>query len=232
MSGAKETFEFGRYAVFFTPELGSELARLGAAWLGWDIARGMAVTQPFPALDSATQTPRRYGFHATLKPPMRLDDGRTAAELVACLDDFCAARAPVVVAELALTAMGGWLALIPSARTEALQHLAAEIVRAFDDFRAPAPPEEIARRTAAGLTQRQTEHLKTWGYPYVMEDFRPHLTLTGRLDDAARARLEPVARGHFAAHLGAPLVIDALTLCGERPDKRFEAIKRVPLRGA
>lgn len=232
MSGAKDVLKFRRYAVFFTPNASSDLARQGAAWLGWDISRGMAVTQPLPELDGATQTPRRYGFHATLKPPMRLADGRTAAELTACLDDFCAARAPVTVAALALTTMGGWLALTPSMRTEALQRLAAEIVRDFDDFRAPSRPEEIARRAAAGLTERQTEHLRTWGYPYVMEDFRPHLTLTGRLDDATLARLEPLARAHFAGSLGQPLVIDALTLCGERPDKRFEAIKRVPLGGA
>ena len=36
----------------------------------------------------------------------------------------------------------------------------------------------------SGLTDRQEALLTQWGYPYVMEEFRFHITLTGALDPA------------------------------------------------
>ena len=68
--------KFDRYAIYFTPQ--GSLAEAGAAWLGWDLARGRTVAHPDVAgLDVAalTETPRKYGLHATIKPPFVLAEG-------------------------------------------------------------------------------------------------------------------------------------------------------------
>ena len=79
-----------------------------------------------------------------------------------------------------------------------IDDLAAACVTDFDRFRAPASAEDIQKRVAHGLTARQRALLDLWGYPYVLDEFRFHVTLTDRLADAERARLrgllEPMLR--------------------------------------
>jgi hypothetical protein len=43
------------------------------------------------------------------------------------------------------------------------------------------PPAELARRRVADLTPRQDALLQRWGYPFVLEEFQFHLSLTGPL---------------------------------------------------
>ncbi|HTM19899.1 MAG TPA: DUF1045 domain-containing protein, partial [Kofleriaceae bacterium] len=183
-----------RYAIYYVPPPASALARLGAQLLGRDVETGAEV--PFLPLEGVppeeqrrrTEQARHYGFHATLKPPFRLDDGTTAAELEAALCSFAAATPPVSLPGLTLKPLGGFLALQPGAPSAALQALAAQCVMAFDRFRAPAQDGELARRRAAGLTPAQDALLRRWGYPYVLREFRFHMTLTDRLAAADRAR--------------------------------------------
>jgi hypothetical protein len=64
---------FERYAIYYTPQ--GALAEVGAAWMGWDVARGVAVDHAMVGdLDLAklTRTPRKYGLHGTIKPPFVL----------------------------------------------------------------------------------------------------------------------------------------------------------------
>jgi putative phosphonate metabolism protein len=170
-----------RFAIYWAPPEGSPLAKLGAAWL--DGAPGTVL----PALDpgrrqALTAAPRHYGLHATLKPPFFLDAGRTEAELCEALEGFAASLTCFAVPHLRLAVLDGFIALIPSAPCPALDRLAAQCVSEFDAFRRAAPPEELARRRAAGLTERQERNLLRWGYPYVLDDFRFHVTLTGRIE--------------------------------------------------
>ena len=67
---------FTRYAIYYLPPAGA-LADFGARWLGWDVRRGAAAVQlDLPGLRDATEAPRKYGFHGTLKPPFRLAEGQ------------------------------------------------------------------------------------------------------------------------------------------------------------
>jgi hypothetical protein len=63
-----------------------------------------------------------------------------------------------------------------------VEQLAADCVTVFDRFRRPLTPQERNRRIAAGARARQIENLDRWGYPFVFEDFRFHMTLTGAID--------------------------------------------------
>jgi phosphonate metabolism protein PhnN/1,5-bisphosphokinase (PRPP-forming) len=226
-----------RYAIYYVPPPASPLARLGARLLGRDVESGAEV--PFLPLEGVppeeqrerTQSARHYGFHATLKPPFRLNEVTTAAKLEAALRAFAAATPPVTLPGLALQPLGGFLALQPSARSTALEALAADCVMAFDRFRAPAPDSELAERRAAGLTPAQDALLRRWGYPYVLREFRFHMTLTDRLAAADRARWRQ-ALAHHVDRLPAGPVTIGLALVWQ-PDRAspFRVVRHVALSG-
>ncbi|MDJ1008863.1 MAG: DUF1045 domain-containing protein [Paracoccaceae bacterium] len=223
--------EFQRYAVYYLPE-DDALAGFGAAWLGWDVALAAPVDHPETDLPLAefTATPRKYGFHGTLKPPFRLAEGRTADGLFAAVAALAAASPAVELRGLELAGLGHFLALVPEGGAAGLADLAARIVTDLDGFRAAPTPEDLARRRAGGLTPRQDEMLAAWGYPYVLDEFRFHLTLTGRLGDRdlTLARTEAA---RLLPPLPRPFRIRSISVAGQRPDGRFVALHRYALTG-
>ena len=222
---------FTRYAIFYTPPAGP-FADAGSAWLGWDTAAGQGVVQPdVPGLDLPTLTAgaRKYGFHATLKAPLRLAEGADDAALCAAVARFAARHAPVVLAGLAPLHMHGFIALRPEGDTTALSALAADIVRDLDRCRAPLNDAEIARRRRADLTARQDAQMLDWGYPYIFDDFHFHMTLTGSVDAALAAQILPAAAAHVTAPR--PFAVDALSVMGEDEQGLFHQIDRFRLMG-
>ncbi|HVO02289.1 MAG TPA: DUF1045 domain-containing protein [Candidatus Cybelea sp.] len=183
-----------RFAIYWAPPIGSSLDRLGAAWLGRDAGGADVPRLAIPGLDDASwakliQAPRLYALHATLKPPFFLADGATEAELKAAIQALAGEVAPFSLPLLRLSLLDGFIALLPSAPSPPLDALAARCVMDLDRFRRPARPEELARRRSAGLTARQDRNLMRWGYPYVLDDFRFHVTLTERVDAETAATL-------------------------------------------
>ena len=211
-----------RYAIYCVPD--GDLGDRGAAWLGWDVRAGRTVPSAMP--ETWVAPPRRYGFHATLKPPMRLAEGTTVDDLDQAVAALAARTAPARADGLEVAALGGFVALRPVGEHD-FGRVAAACVEGLDGFRAPAPPEEVARRRIAGLTDAQEALLTRWGYPYVQGEFRFHITLSGRVDEPAP--VAEVARAHFNT-LPAPFALDALSLCEETPEG-FRQIHRYPLTG-
>ena len=221
---------YARFAIYYVPPEGP-LAEFGAAWLGWDVLGGSEPVQfDLPGLHDITVTPRKYGFHGTLKPPFRLKDGQTRAGLETAAADLAASLAPAVCGGLGLTRLGRFLALTPHGDTEGLSRIAAACVRDLDGFRAPAGAAELARRRKPGLSPRQDACLTRWGYPYVLEEFRFHLTLSGRLAKDDLPRWRATLERHLP-DLSGPFVMDQIALCGERADGRFELLHRYTLAG-
>jgi hypothetical protein len=223
-----------RFAIYVSPgtepadTVGVLLREKAEQWLGRAVSAdpvtpGVPVGWTRTAVDAMTASARRYGFHATLKPPFRLAEGRTPEELDAAVARFAAGSATAVIPQLALARLGGFFALVPGAEAPGLRTLADEAVKGFDDFRAPATDTELTRRDPASLTPRQRELLKTWGYPYVLDEFRFHLTLTDRIPDGQRPAVERALSDWFAALLGATVPVDALALFREdEPGAPFE----------
>ncbi len=227
-----------RVAIYWAPAAANALARFGARWLGRDAESGAAVA-PDPAwgdpdwLTEVTAEPRRYGLHATLKPPFRLAAGRSRGALVRALERFAADAAPVAGPPLVLRRLGRFLALVPDGPAPAVEALAARVVAAFDDFRAPPDAAELARRRGHRLSPAHEANLARWGYPYVMAAFRFHVTLSGSLDAATLDRLEAMLAPLVAPFAAAPLALAELALF-EQPagDAPFRLTRRVPLAGA
>lgn len=227
-----------RYAIYYAPAPETPLWQRGSAWLGRDAAGGHACTPPALSalspseIDALTARPRRYGFHATLKAPFRMTAGRDLSELRADLRAFAGERRAFDI-RLAVGQLSGFLALVMEHDEPRMQDLAADCVRAFEPYRAPLSESEHARRASAALSPRQQALLDHWGYPYVMEEFRFHMTLTCSLPRTRLASIRPHLRTCFAPVLPGPVGVDALCLfVQEQSDTDFHLLERFPLGGA
>ncbi len=226
MSGA-------RYAIYYAPPEDSPLARFGDAWLGRSAAGRPLATRPEGAgldgidLDAITESPRHYGFHGTLKPPFALAEGRGEADLIAALDAFAAGVRRFDLPPLRCAALGSFIALVPGSDCAELSWLAGACVETFDPFRAPPSDGELAGRRANGLGERQEAMLVRWGYPYVFEEFRFHLTLTGRLDPPVRDRVRAALADLTAPLRADPVPVGDLALF-RQPDRTtpFRIVER------
>lgn len=202
-----------RLALHWAPALDDPLHARGSAWLGRDAETGATLPQPvLPGLDIATLTadPRGYGLHATLKPPFRL--AVSWAEALQAAEALAARLVPFDLPSLAVQDLDGFLALRETAPCPGLRALADACVEALDPCRAPPDEAELARRRRANLTPRQAGLLERWGYPYVFEEWRFHVTLTKRLTAAEKAVVMPAATGFLGQVSAGPRRVDTLSL--------------------
>ena len=224
--------EFTRYAIYFTAT--GDLAARGASWLGWDVAQGRAVPHPpMSGLDlpKLTHTPRKYGFHATIKPPFQLAEGMTFQDLSHATKTLCASLAPLTLPPLKVSPLGRFLALTFQIPTPELNDLAATVVQSLDPFRAPPSAADLAKRRQANLSPHQDALLVKWGYPYVMDEFRFHMTLTEKMPKGDIPDAVKEAEHYFAPALNNKTQCDALSLVGQDKKGMSHLIERMPLIG-
>jgi hypothetical protein len=215
-----------RYAIYFCPTGDTALGRLGHDWL--------AESTPAPELPGISAERRnallvkvrRYGWHATIRAPftplaeVAYDDVRRAVISVA---NACASfELPLRINHLA-----GFLALRPPVDEDSPRQLAATCLGALLPLCA-APSGEVLERRSTGLDAHEISLLQSHGYPYVLDRYRFHLTLSAPAtepeEQAMRHWLEP-----RVAELP-PTRVDALSICGEvTPGSAFELIERIAL---
>ena len=220
-----------RVAVYYAPEPSDPLWTAACAWLGWDAERGAPVPQPdLPEIADFTASPRLYGFHATLKPPMRL-----ATDYGSFIDDvaqLAATLRPFPLPPLAVTDLAGFLALRETAPCPALHRLADACVTALDPHRAPPDTAELTRRRHGGLSEAHEANLVRWGYPHVLGTWRFHMTLTRRLSPAEHGWIRPAVTTYLQAALDRPRSVTALCVFTQpAPGAPFRVAERVALRG-
>jgi putative phosphonate metabolism protein len=216
-----------RYALYYAPRPEEALAIAASRWLGRSSA------PQSERLAEITDEPRRYGFHATLKPPMALADGASERDLLEAVGQFAYRRRAFTTPPLVLSELSGFLALVLGTPSPEVQELADKCVVEFDSFRRPTGESELARRRAPGLTPRQDQHLKRWGYPYVFDQWRFHLTLTGRIADVVeRAAIAKLLQQRFAPFIGQPLQVRDLCVFRQpATDRPFIMLARFRLGG-
>ncbi len=226
-----------RFAVYYAPSRDSAWWHAGCVWLGRDPENGnvLQTAQPVSlsrAVEDLTEAPRRYGWHGTLVAPFRLAANVTPRDLLDAARAWARSRSrftlPVEAARL-----GDFVALRPenSGGDEQMRTLASDALRTLNTFRAAPAPADLARRLAAPLTERQRALLVEWGYPYVFDEFRFHMTLSSSLDSAAERDALAAHWHEEAARLG-PLVVDGAALFVEpEPGAPFVLWQRLPFRG-
>lgn len=193
-----------RYAIYFAGPVSDPLMRLGAEWLGRDPHSGASLAQPSVAgmvasrFEAQTTDPRRYGFHGTLKAPFSLKAQASEIELVAACETFASTISPFSLSSLSVSRLGRFLALTPNSPEPELKAFASACVRVFEPFRAPLSASDLERRRKSDLTPDQDKNLCDWGYPYVFDEFRFHMTLSNMLAAESDAELlQDAAEQHF-----------------------------------
>lgn len=230
---------FPRYGIYYTSGRGSRLDRFGAqslgydAWTGEDLPFPESVVQTKPDWRDLTADPRKYGFHATLKAPFALAQGKAEAALLSACRQFAMTARRIPAIRPRVFSISGFIAIIPAERSSELDLLAMDCVSAFDHFRAALSPQDRARRNPERLTPRQLGYLDRWGYPYVMEEFRFHMTLTGRLDEERRPSVQKMLHERFSALGLERIEIDRIALFRQDDaTARFRIIGDWPLTAA
>ena len=162
---------------------------------------------------------------------MSLSPGKTEPELLAACESFAGKSRPIPIITPVVGSISGFIAVVPAAPSPELERLAEDCTREFDSFRELLTPEDRARRNPTDLTPRQREYLDRWGYPYVMEEFRFHMTLTGRLAAERREPVLTMLRNSFSAVGVKTLAIDRVAVFRqENADSRFRIVKDWQLR--
>lgn len=231
---------YRRYALYITPPPESDLWRFGCEVIGRDaltgnLREGFAPEGYEPeAWRRLTSDPMRYGFHATLKAPFRLRADLDLFDLIDHVAAFARTHTPFDAGELHFGAMAAddaraFVVLKPGGQSKALRSLEEAAVRGLDSVRAPLSQEERLRRNAARLSPRQRYYFEAWGYPYVIDEFRPHFTLTNAVPEPA-----PIVKSlewEFGLRVASrEMRVDAVSLFGEtEPDGDFRILRRFPL---
>jgi hypothetical protein len=236
-----------RYAIYFAPAYDGPWWHAGSVWLGRCAVSGRTLVQPpVPGLDPLEQqrrtaAPRRYGWHATLRAPFALAPGIGLDALREQLREIAAGQQAFTMPALEVTLLDGFLALEPGAGGSspgsddarvAIDAVARACVRSLQQLAAPLAAEEVQRRRAGGLTAEEDALMLLWGYPYVMERFRFHLSLTGLLRDAAPASVAALQQAavRWFARLP-PCRFDSIALFVEpAPGADFVLLEHVMLR--
>lgn len=225
-----------RLAIYHTPHPGSEIALSASAWLGRDVY-GKKSSNPLTidGLSALRQldlvsTPAHYGFHATIKPPFQLKEQKTIESLKLRLRQFAGGWQSFVLPPLEVSFMHDFFCLRPSGPCPQLVKLVAEATHYFDDFRKSLSKDDLEKRRQAGLSPRQELLLRTWGYPYVLEEFRFHLTLTGKVtNEGEKKLLEKELQKRFHPGICRDVMVDSLCLFMEEESAPMRVIEITPL---
>ncbi len=224
-----------RYAIYFAPDKTSKLWQLGSSAIGYDAQSGEDMAFPAhpvfaeEAAPGWTEEPRRYGFHATLKAPFSMVETKHEDELLEVARRFAATQMPFDLPKLVIKSLGSFIALVPETPSEELAKLAQACVRDFESFRAPLSEADLARRLQSPLTPRQIDYLRRYGYPYVFEEFRFHMTLSGALGEPERTKFA-TALGDIFAEIDQPIRFEAIAVY-KQPSRaeRFRVVERLKL---
>jgi putative phosphonate metabolism protein len=223
-----------RYAIYYAPPPGSDLGAFGRRWLGRDHVTGEPV-EPLKLddIDAAqhmeiTRSARHYGFHATLKAPFELAVGKETEELYARARLFASAREKFETPPLEIAKISRWVAFVLSSSSEAMNELAADCVRDFEDFRAPLSDVDIDRRRRSGLSPRQDEQLLAFGYPYIFDDFQFHMTLAGPMESVQQEKVHHILQAVSPPFEQHPFIVDAIAIY-EQPSRDLPFIQTARL---
>lgn len=221
-----------RYAIYYAPDASSDLWRFGSRVIGYDAATGLDAPYDKPPgygcaeWQALVGDASKYGFHATLKAPFRLAATSTRGELIGAVAWLASRLERARIGSLTVTPLGPYAALVPEEASSALSACVQTIVENLEAFRAPLTHAERERRKPALLSARQLELLDRFGYPYVAEEFRFHMTLAGPLPDNARGAIIETLYGKYQASVSqTELYLDRIAVFEQpTPESRFRII--------
>jgi hypothetical protein len=226
-----------RFAIYYAPSRTSPWWGHGCRWLARDPESGAVLAPPVvPALAARlrdvpglSRSPQRYGWHGTLVAPARSVAHTTLDDIVRHARAWAEGQSAFDLTVEA-AALERFVAIRPATDegAAAMGALAADALHEFAPLRAmPSEQERHRRLAAADLNARQRELLERWGYPYVLDQFRFHMTLSDSIEPDDRQAIIEWWRTQLP-QLG-PLPIDGAALFVEpQPGEPFVLAARLP----
>lgn len=224
-----------RYAIFFCPAINSALDNFGRLALGLSDAETIrqqsaesgSAARDFPdqqRLHRYTTTPAHYGFHATLKAPFELREGVQQQEVLSLAMNLAKNFQPMNLDSLAPRSLANFMALTLEDSNPAVNELAAACVNHFEPVRASLSEADWQKRPSESMSRLQLHYMKRYGYPHVMEEFRFHMTLSGRLSEGEQADYEQADYIEWLMQMYEAIVsevprLDRLAVCYQ-PDRK------------
>ena len=224
---------YKRYAIYYAPIENPELDLFGKCWLGWDPYKGEETTKSdlskltsFKKFSSLVLTPKQYGFHGTIKAPFRLKNEYTYNDLENKVREISKQIQSFHLDKLVIKKLGNFIALTPSKNLK-VNDVSNKFVEGLDFLRDDLSEDEIKKRNPHKLSFNQKKKLFKWGYPYVFNEFKFHLTLTGKLRieeiDNVYKYLQTILKSvnlrkiHFKS----------ICIFGQKTDEKFYFIKKI-----
>lgn len=210
---------YERYAIYYVPHYETELAEFGKTWFGYDLSEGDTDRNLYglsaDLVREVTRQPARYGLHATLKAPFNLDEGCSLEQLLQKTEQFCKKRKKFSLGNLKIGWHGNTMVLVEGQHDHRINQFASRCVLDFEDFRAPLTVKERTRRLEQNLNLHQRLMLEELGYPYVLSEFRFHITLTKNMTEDEKVQVVPALQPVLNSILGNPCDIDGIAIVGD-----------------
>jgi len=223
---------YERYAIYYAPLENSELDIFGKCWLGWDPYKGSQTNKSdfsklpdFEKFSKFVVAPKQYGFHGTIKAPFRLKDGFTYNDLENQVGEISKQIHSFYLDQLIIKKLGNFIGLIPTNNLK-VNAVSNKFVKELDYLRDELSESEIKKRKPHKLTSNQKQLLFKWGYPYVFNEFKFHLTLTSKLnnveiDDVFKSLQNILKQVNLNK-----ISFNNICIFGQKSDEKFYFIKK------
>ncbi len=223
---------YKRYAIYYVPSENSELDLFGKCWLGWDPYKGEETTKSdlsklpsFKKFSSLVLTPKQYGFHGTIKAPFKLKNEYTYNDLENKVREISKQIHSFYFDQLIIEKLGNFIGLIPTNNLK-VNAVSNKFVEELDYLRDELSESEIKKRKPHKLTSNQKQMLFKWGYPYVFDEFKFHLTLTSKLnvveiDDVFRSLQNILKQVNLNK-----ISFNNICIFGQKSDEKFYFVQR------
>ena len=233
---------YKRVAIYFLPKKNSSLENFGKNLLGRDINKKKKISLTrrqkyfinrgftyFDELKDYCEQPAKYGFHATLKAPFRLKRNVKTKNFYDVISHIAAQHSRFKIKGLKIVYSKKFTFITSRKPNKLLINLENDLVKHLDTFRAELNKTEIKKRIPDSLTFKQNKYLKEWGYPFVFDQFKFHMTLmnqnNNKLSNKQKLELEKL----IYKISNNVIEFNEISLLGENKNGYFEEIKRFKL---
>ena len=233
---------YKRVAIYFLPKKNSSLENFGKNLLGRDINKKKKISLTrrqkyfinrgftyFDELKDYCEQPAKYGFHATLKAPFRLKRNVKTKNFYDVISHIAAQHSRFKIKGLKIVYSKKFTFITSRKPNKLLINLENDLVKHLDTFRAELNKTEIKKRIPDSLTFKQNKYLKEWGYPFVFDQFKFHMTLmnqnNNKLSNKQKLELEKL----IYKISNNVIEFNEISLLGENKNDHFEEIKRFKL---
>jgi len=233
---------YKRVAIYFLPKKNSSLENFGKNLLGRDINKKKKISLTrrqkyfinrgftyFDELKDYCEQPAKYGFHATLKAPFRLKRNVKTKNFYDVISHIAAQHSRFKIKGLKIVYSKKFTFITSRKPNKLLINLENDLVKHLDTFRAELNKTEIKKRIPDSLTFKQNKYLKEWGYPFVFDQFKFHMTLmnqnNNKLSNKQKLELEKL----IYKISNNVIEFNEISLLGENKNGHFEEIKRFKL---